>query len=67
MGTKYDEMPPEELRQMAHLMPNACAWISDKGSHFAKGGPMRTGQLSSAVDRHRSFRFRRHHPLLGHL
>jgi proline iminopeptidase len=35
MGAKYDEMPPEELRKMAHLMPNACAWISDKGSHFA--------------------------------
>ena len=35
MGAKYDEMSPEDLRKMAELMPNARAWISDKGSHFA--------------------------------
>jgi proline iminopeptidase len=35
MGAKYDEMPPEDLRKMADLMPNARAWISEKGSHFA--------------------------------
>ena len=35
MGAKYDEMPPEDLRKMADLMPNARAWISGKGSHFA--------------------------------
>jgi len=35
MGAKFDEMPPEDLRKMADLMPNARAWISGKGSHFA--------------------------------
>jgi proline iminopeptidase len=35
MGAKYDEMSAEDLRKMAELMPNARAWISDKGSHFA--------------------------------
>jgi proline iminopeptidase len=34
MGAKYDEMPPEDLRKMADLMPDARAWISGKGSHF---------------------------------
>jgi proline iminopeptidase len=35
MGAKYDEMSPEDLRKMADSMPNARAWISGKGSHFA--------------------------------
>ena len=35
MGAKYDEMPPDDLGKMADLMPNARAWISGKGSHFA--------------------------------
>jgi len=35
MGAKYDEMSPADLRKMADLMPNARAWISAKGSHFA--------------------------------
>jgi proline iminopeptidase len=35
MGAKYDEMPPDDLLKMADLMPNARAWISGKGSHFA--------------------------------
>ncbi len=35
MGAKYDEMSAEDLRKMADLMPNARAWISAKGSHFA--------------------------------
>jgi proline iminopeptidase len=34
MGAKYDEMSPDDLRKMADLMPNARAWISEKGSHF---------------------------------
>ena len=34
LGAKYDEMSPEDLRKMADLMPNARAWISEKGSHF---------------------------------
>jgi proline iminopeptidase len=34
MGAKYDEMAPEDLRKMADLMPDASAWISEKGSHF---------------------------------
>jgi proline iminopeptidase len=34
MGAKYDEMDPEDLRKMGDLMPNARAWISDRGSHF---------------------------------
>jgi proline iminopeptidase len=33
MGAKYDEMSPEDLRKMADLMPNARAWISERGSH----------------------------------
>jgi proline iminopeptidase len=35
MGAKYDEMSTDDLRKMATLMPNARAWISDKGSHMA--------------------------------
>jgi len=35
LGAKYDEMSPDDLRKMADLMPNARAWISEKGSHFA--------------------------------
>jgi proline iminopeptidase len=35
LGAQYDEMSPEDLRQMANRMPNAHAWISDKGSHMA--------------------------------
>ena len=35
MGAKYDEMDPDALRKMATLIPNARAWISDKGSHLA--------------------------------
>jgi proline iminopeptidase len=35
MGAKYDEMSPEDLRKMSESMPNARAWISAKGSHFA--------------------------------
>ena len=34
LGAKYDEMDPEDLRKMGDLMPNARAWISDRGSHF---------------------------------
>ncbi|WP_394845424.1 proline iminopeptidase-family hydrolase [Pendulispora brunnea] len=34
IGAKYDEMPPEEMRKMATLMPNARSWISDKGAHM---------------------------------
>jgi proline iminopeptidase len=33
-GAKYDEIAPEDLRKMADVMPNARAWISEKGSHF---------------------------------
>lgn len=35
LGAQNDEMSPEDLRQMAKRMPNAHAWISDKGSHLA--------------------------------
>jgi proline iminopeptidase len=35
LGAKYDEMSPEDLRQMAKSIPKARAWISDKGSHLA--------------------------------
>jgi proline iminopeptidase len=35
LGAKYDEMSAEDLQKMADLMPNARAWISGKGSHFA--------------------------------
>ena len=34
MGAQYDEMSDDDLRRMAASMPNAHAWISDKGSHF---------------------------------
>jgi proline iminopeptidase len=34
LGAKYDEMDPEDLRKMGELMPNAHAWISERGSHF---------------------------------
>jgi proline iminopeptidase len=34
MGAKYDEMSDDDLRRMAASMPNARAWISDRGSHF---------------------------------
>lgn len=35
MGARYDEMNPDDMRRMAKLMPNAQAWISDKGSHMS--------------------------------
>jgi proline iminopeptidase len=35
MGARYDEIDPESIRRMATVMPNAQAWISDKGSHFS--------------------------------
>jgi proline iminopeptidase len=35
LGAQYDEMSPEELEKMAKLIPDARAWISDKGSHLA--------------------------------
>jgi proline iminopeptidase len=34
MGAKYDEMAPTVLQKMAAIMPDARAWISDKGSHM---------------------------------
>jgi proline iminopeptidase len=35
MGARYDEMPPDDLRKMAEVLPNGRAWISDKGSHMS--------------------------------
>ena len=35
MGAKYYELAPDDLREMAELIPDAHAWISEKGSHFA--------------------------------
>lgn len=35
MGATYDEMNPEDMKKMAHLMPNAKAVICEKGSHLS--------------------------------
>jgi proline iminopeptidase len=35
MGSRYDEMNPEDIRKMARLMPNARAAICEEGSHLA--------------------------------
>ncbi|MFN7922263.1 MAG: proline iminopeptidase-family hydrolase [Bryobacteraceae bacterium] len=35
IGAQYDEMDPDDMRKVASAIPNAKAWISEKGSHMA--------------------------------
>ena len=34
IGAKYDEMAPDDMIKMAHMMPNATSFICEKGSHL---------------------------------